>query len=98
VEKYNAEIADNPKIEMIHLSREEKADAEAWAKKAKLPWPTMMAKDVNRSELNKYAGRGIPHYVLVDKDGKVLSQGAPYVLDEAVKWASGRAKEQKKEK
>jgi hypothetical protein len=54
VEKYNSSIADNPKIEMIHISRDSDEDAaESWAADAGFPWLTVVPGDVERSKLMK---------------------------------------------
>lgn len=78
---YNEKIATNPKVELIHVSADtDKKDAEEWAKKEKFPWPTVLPDDVKRSGLDKYAGSGVPHYVLIDKDGKQIAEGQGEVL------------------
>lgn len=74
--KYNDAIAGNDKAEMIHISVDRSDDAaEKWAASAGMPWPIMLPKKANKSSLKKYAGRGVPHYVLVDKDGKKITEG-----------------------
>ncbi|QQL44931.1 hypothetical protein G3M56_013855 [Sulfuriroseicoccus oceanibius] len=76
MEKYNDQIADNDKAEMIHISLDRSDEAaEKWAKNAKMPWPIMLPKKANKTSLKKFAGRGVPHYVLVDKDGNKLAEG-----------------------
>ena len=76
MEKYNSQIAGNDKAELIQISLDRSDDAaEQWAKSANMPWPIMMPKDANKTSLKKFAGRGVPHYVLVDKDGNKLAEG-----------------------
>lgn len=74
--KYNESIAGNDKAEMIHISVDRSDDAaEKWAASAGMPWPIMMPKKARKSKLKTYAGRGVPSYVLVDKDGNKLATG-----------------------
>ena len=78
---YNEKIAPNPKVELIHVSADsDKKSAEEWAKKEKFPWPTVLPEDAKRSGLDKFAGGGVPHYVLIDKEGKQLAEGQGQVL------------------
>lgn len=47
-----------------------------------MPWPAVRFDDIARTKANQYSGSGIPDLVLVDADGKVLSnsfQGSDYV-------------------
>lgn len=84
--KYNDKIAENDKVEMIHISRDRDENAaEAWAAKEKFPWRTVLPDDAQRTGLNDYrTANYVPFYVLVDKDGKPLGTG-PGVLDQAAK-------------
>ena len=73
---YNSTIANNDKVELIHVSLDEdRASATKWAKSVKFPWPTVLPKKQRSSGLMKYAGRGVPHYVLIDKEGKKITEG-----------------------
>jgi len=75
VRYYKTKIAKKSNIEFILLSRDnnEKA-AITWAKKSRFPFPVVtFADQKNNFLLNKYAARGIPHFVLIDKTGKVLA-------------------------
>ena len=76
MKQYNDQVADNPNVEMIHVSldNDEKA-AESWAAKEGFPWPTVMRAKVERSGLDAYMPQGIPNYKLIDKDGKVVAEG-----------------------
>jgi thioredoxin-related protein len=77
VESYNKEIAENPKVEMIHLSLDQDEDAaEAWAKKENMPWPTLVGDDKGKDTLTeKYGVRAIPSYILVDRSGNKIAEG-----------------------
>ena len=76
--KYNEVIANNKKVEFIHISldRDEKA-ALVWAKKEKFPWFHVLPEKVKRSKLKQYHTSGsVPFYVLIDKSGKVITKGS----------------------
>lgn len=75
METYTSKIASNDKVELIMASFDRDSNAAlAWAKKHTFPWPTVMIKDQNKAGIGKYAGRGVPHYVLIDKEGKKLAE------------------------
>ncbi len=76
MKQYKSEVADNPKVELVHVSldNDEKA-AEAWAGKEGFPWPTVMRADMASSGLDAFAPQGIPNYKLIDKDGNVVAEG-----------------------
>ena len=59
---------------MISSDRDKKK-GKAWAKKNKFPFPVVRFKDRKKLLVGKYAARGIPHFVLIDKTGKVLATG-----------------------
>jgi hypothetical protein len=81
VETYNNQIANNPKAELIHVSRDSDEDsAEEWAAKEKFPWPTVLPDDGKKSGLMDYAGTAVPRYVLLDPDGKVLAESLSAAL------------------
>jgi hypothetical protein len=83
VKQYNEQVADNPLVEMIHVSLDddEKA-AEGWAAKENFPWPTVMKSKLERSGFDSYmSGRfGIPNYKLINKDGEVIAEGKEAVF------------------
>jgi hypothetical protein len=78
VEYYKNEIADNDSVELIWASADRSEDAmEAWAKKEKFPWPTIKFESARKiAEISKAAPRGVPGYVLMDAEGKVLATSA----------------------
>ena len=75
MERYKEEIADNPKVEWIHVSRDQDNDAAtAWAAEVEFPWPTVLPRDVDRSGLLEHrTGNFVPHYVMLDGEGKVVA-------------------------
>ena len=84
-ETYNKEIATNPNLELIHLSRDNSEDAaEAWAKSFNQPWPSLMKEDTNVEKLiMPYFpdGRiGLPTYLLIDREGKEVARGKAAAL------------------
>lgn len=76
--KYNDVIANNDKVEFIHVSLDRDEDAAlSWAKKENFPWLHVLPEKQKRSDLRKYHTSGsVPFYVLVDKDGQVLTKGS----------------------
>lgn len=63
---------------MIHVSLDrDENSAKKWAESAKLPWFTILPKNVPTSKLNQYKKtRFVPEYNLISKDGKILASGA----------------------
>lgn len=75
VAKYNKEIAGNDSIELIHASFDsDDKSAGAWAKKSHFTWPTVMERNLEKAGLVKYS-QGVPTYVVVDANGKVVAEG-----------------------
>jgi len=82
VGQYKTDIAENPKVELIHISHDRDEDsAEEWAAAEGFPWLTVLPKDVDRSDLVDYkVANSVPHYVLVDAAGKHLAEGSSAVF------------------
>jgi thioredoxin-related protein len=73
VEKYNSEIAALDNLELIHVSVDRNlSQAVAWAKKESLPWPTILPADMNKTMAKDIKVRGVPTYILMDKNGKEI--------------------------
>ena len=70
---YNAEIAPNPRVEFVLVSLDQDvADAESWAKEARMPWPTLLNGNIPE-EISKFSPDGFaPDYVLVNAAGEVI--------------------------
>lgn len=84
VEFYNAQDGKKKDFEIIFVSSDNDEDSfEEYIKGDKMPWPAISFRNAKRmKEINKYAGSGIPCLVLVDREGKVLSDsyvGGKYV-------------------
>lgn len=76
MKSYNDTIASNAKVELIHVSLDRDDDsALEWAKSAQFPWPHVLPDKHRSSGLMQYASRGVPHYALIDKNGKVIVTG-----------------------
>ena len=76
METYKKEIATNDQVELIHVSLDSSDDAaEKWAEKHNFPWPTIMNHKAEKSGLEEFKGRGVPHYALIDKNGKEITTG-----------------------
>ena len=84
VEFYNANEGRKTKFEIIFVSNDhDEKSMEEYMKEVQMPWPAVSFRSVERlKEVTKYAGSGIPCLVLVDREGKVLSdsyEGKTYV-------------------
>lgn len=76
METYKNQIASNAKVELIMASLDSTEDAAAaWAEEAQFPWPTVMKEDLAKTDIMEHQGRGVPHYVLVNKEGEALATG-----------------------
>lgn len=81
METYAKSVANNDKVELVHLSYDRTAEAATkWAAKEKFAWPTVLPKKVKGTKLEKYTGNYVPDYVLVNKDGKQLAKGKDEVF------------------
>lgn len=78
MEKFNASIADNPKVEMIQYSYDRSdSAAKEWAQNEGFPWLTVLPDDTDRSKLKEYhTSRGVPFYTMLDKDGNSVATGS----------------------
>lgn len=73
MEKYKSQIAPNPKVELIHVSMDEKeAAATKWAIEGKFPWPTLLGKHYEPLGLGEFGAFAGESY-LIDRDGKVVT-------------------------
>jgi hypothetical protein len=91
VEQYNRDIAENPKVELIHISHDRDEDAaEEWAVKEGFPWLTVLPDDVERSDLLDYKiANSVPHYILVDAAGNRLADGSSAVFSKVKSLTAG---------
>jgi len=81
---YNSNEAAGKKFEIIFVSSDSNEDMmEEYIKEDQMPWPAIKYRYAKKiKEISKYAGSGIPCLVLVDREGKVISdsyQGKNYV-------------------
>ncbi|MGJ8657727.1 MAG: TlpA family protein disulfide reductase [Akkermansiaceae bacterium] len=76
VKSYNTKISTNDKVELVWCTRDDDESAAAgWAKSESFPWPTIMKDDTKKANLAQFIPRGIPAYILVDKEGNQLATG-----------------------
>lgn len=75
VEFYNGNKAKKTKFEIIFVSSDhDEKSMEGYMVEAKMPWPAISFSSVKGlQEIKKLCGNGIPCLVLVDREGKVLS-------------------------
>lgn len=84
VEFYNAQEGKKKDFEIIFVSSDNSEDEmEEYIKGDSMPWPVISYRNVARmKDIKKYCGNGIPCLVLVDREGKVISdsyEGGQYV-------------------
>jgi thiol-disulfide isomerase/thioredoxin len=72
---YNKYAAAHPEFEILFVSNDKTAPAmEGYMREVQMPWPALSFDKVSgNAALNKYAGSGIPCLVVVDENGKVIS-------------------------
>lgn len=71
---YNEHKDAGKKFEIVFVSSDRDADAmEAYMKEDKFPFPGVKFRSAKDKEIKQYAGSGIPCLVLLDRDGKILS-------------------------
>lgn len=72
---YNKYAAAHPEFEILFVSNDKTAGAmQVYMRDEQMPWPALSFDKVSTNEaLKKYAGSGIPCLVLVDENGKVIS-------------------------
>ena len=76
MKQYKSDIENNEKVEFIHASLDSDEDsAEKWAAQEQFPWLTVLHKDFKRSGLDKFSPKGVPHYILVDRNGEQVAVG-----------------------
>ena len=82
VKNYNSNLAENEELELIQVSLDKSEAASlAWAKKEKFPWHIIPMKNLKSTKMDKYKVRGVPSYILVDGDGKVISNDRTKVMN-----------------
>ena len=86
---YNRIAATHPEFEIVFVSNDRSGPAmEAYMRDTGMPWPAVGYEKIAEKEaLQKYAGSGIPCLVLVDAQGKVISDsyaGKTYLGPEKV--------------
>jgi nucleoredoxin len=83
VDFYKSFKAQHPNFELIFVNHDMNADDMlTYMTTDAMTWPAVRFDDIASTKANKYCGSGIPDLVLVDADGKVLSdsfQGSNYV-------------------
>lgn len=73
VKFYNENNADK-KFEVVFVSSDrDKKSMLGYMTEAKMPWPAVKFDKIDRSEIKKFAGSGIPCLVLFNKEGEVIS-------------------------
>jgi nucleoredoxin len=75
VEYYNRVAAEHPEFEILFVSNDRSESAmEAYMRDTQMPWPAVrFDKLAEKEAVQKYAGAAIPCLVLIDSDGRVVS-------------------------
>jgi nucleoredoxin len=75
VEFYNSQEGKKKDFEIIFVSSDNSEDEmEEYIKGDSMPWPVIAYRNVAKmKDIKKYCGNGIPCLVLVDREGKVIS-------------------------
>lgn len=75
VEYYNRVAAAHPEFEILFVSSDRSSSAmEAYMRDSQMPWPAVSYDKIKANvELDKYSGSGIPCLVVLDAQGKVIS-------------------------
>ncbi len=86
---YNKVAAAHPEFEIVFVSNDKSASAmEKYMRDDQMPWPALsFDKVATNTAIRKYAGSGIPCLVVVDENGKIISDtyaGKTYRGPEAV--------------
>jgi nucleoredoxin len=80
---YNEMKPKYPDFEVVFVSRDNSsAEMDNYMAEMKMPWPALRYDAVKWSTANKYSGPGIPCLVVVDQNGRVISdsyQGNRYL-------------------
>lgn len=89
VEFYNAQETRKKNFEIIFVSADnDEQSMDQYIKGDTMPWPAVAFRSLDRiKEIKKYSTQGIPRLVLVDREGKVISdsyEGSTYVGPEKV--------------
>ena len=75
MEKFNTLVANNPNVEMIHISLDRDSSAAAgWAVADSLPWFHIVPENAESSGFLKFKSHGfVPEYALLKADGTRLA-------------------------
>ncbi len=89
IDAYGKIRAVYPEFEVVLVNRDRSpAEMFSYMRDDKMPWPALRWTDIaGAAAINRYAGAGIPDLVLVDENGKVLSDSfrwGSYVGPDAV--------------
>jgi len=88
VQFYSTFKSQHPNFELIFVNEDHnEADMLAYMKEDFMTWPAVRYSDIGLTNATQYCGSGIPDLVLLDSDGKVLSDsfnGSEYVGPEKV--------------
>ena len=82
VAKFKQKIANNDKVELIHISTDRTAArAQTWAAKEKFPWATLLQDDNYNGAKLMYPVTRFPTYMLMTAEGKEVSRDRKKVFE-----------------
>jgi nucleoredoxin len=75
IDYYNRVAAEHPEFEIVFVSKDRSRSAmEAHMRDSRMPWPAVKYESLSTDKrLLSYAGSGIPCLVVIDRDGRVVS-------------------------
>lgn len=89
MDTYDKHLADSQRVALIHVSYDKKdSDAEAWAAKERMTWPTILGSDRKASGAGKLSQSDyVPEYRLIDRKGREVAPEGQKSIAKAVELA-----------
>ncbi len=85
--KFYENYRPSGEFEFIHISRDRSKEAKQdYLKEYEMPWPAIPYENISDSGINdKFNVRGIPHLIVLDDQGGIITRGHPNSLMEKIK-------------
>lgn len=89
METYDKHLAKSKTVALIHVSYDRKdAEAEAWAAKEKMTWPTILGSNRKASGAAKFSQSDyVPEYRLLNARGQEMAAEGRASIDKAIELA-----------
>lgn len=97
METYDKHLKESKTVALIQVSYDRKdAEAEKWAVKEKMTWPTILGSNRKASDTEQFSkSEYIPEYRLIDANGKEAAPAGQGAIAKAVELATKEAGEAK---